>query len=60
MKVKDIHGQFLEITDLDKAIRQTEIFKDYKHDKGFENFNNQQKAYWTDLHKKLLILKQQK
>lgn len=61
MKIKDLKGQFLEIIDLDKAIRQAEIFKDYKYEnKEFENINAERKSYWTDLYKKLLILKQQK
>lgn len=61
MKIKDVHDQFFEIIDLDKAIRQAEIFKDYKYEnKEFENFNSERKAYWTDLYEKLIILKKQK
>jgi len=58
MKIKDLHGKGIEITDLEKAINQAENFKGYSHqDKSFAEFDKRQKAYWTDIFEKLLILK---
>ena len=58
MKIKDLHGKSIEITDLEKAIKQAEIFKDYSHeDKSYADFDKRQKAYWTDIYIKLLQIK---
>lgn len=58
MKIKDLHGKSIEVTDLDKAIQQAGNFKEYAHqDKSFEEFDKKQKAYWTDIYNKLLLLK---
>jgi len=58
MRIKDLHGKGIEITDLEKAIKQAETFKGYSHqDKSFAEFDKRQKAYWTDIYEKLLILK---
>ncbi|MFC4163348.1 hypothetical protein ACFOWU_06780 [Epilithonimonas zeae] len=58
MKIKDLHGKGLEITYLEKAIKQAETFKGYSHqDKSFAEFDKRQKAYWADIYEKLFILK---
>ena len=58
IKIEDLHGKGIEITDLEKAIKQAKTFKGYSHqDKSFAEFDKRQKAYWTDIYKKLLILK---
>ncbi|MGH1517037.1 hypothetical protein [Chryseobacterium sp. JK1] len=58
MKIKDLHGKSIEVTDLDKAIWQAENFKEYAHeDQSFLSYDKKQKAYWTDIYNKLLQLK---
>ncbi|UZT98936.1 hypothetical protein ODZ84_05025 [Chryseobacterium fluminis] len=59
MNIKDLHGNNIEVTDLEKAIQQAENLKDHEHeDKSFAEFDARQKAYWTDVYNKLLLLKQ--
>jgi len=58
MKITDLNGESLEVTDLDKTIKQAEIFKDYEHEnKDFKDLDNRHKSYWNDLYQKLQILK---
>lgn len=58
MKVTDLNGFTLEVTNLDEAIRQSEAFVAYGQvGDDFSVFNERQRAYWSDLHQKLLILK---
>jgi hypothetical protein len=58
MKIRDIKGSFIEVTDLDQAIKQAKDFKDMKHeDESFAEFDKKQQAYWTDMYNKLIALK---
>ncbi|QES88555.1 hypothetical protein [Rhizosphaericola mali] len=58
MNLTDLNGFTLEVTNLDEAIRQSEAFFAYSQvDGDFSEFNKKQRAYWYDLHHKLLILK---
>lgn len=58
MKIKDLHGKSIEVTDLEKALKQAENFKGYSQkDKSFAEFDRKQKAYWTNIYDKLLLLK---
>ena len=58
MKVTDLNGFDLEVTDLDEAIRQSAAFVAYGQDgDDYSEFNKKQKNYWMDLHGKLLNLK---
>lgn len=58
MNIKDLHGRSIEVTDLEKAIQQADNLKDYEHeDTSFADFDARQKAYWTDVYNKLLLLK---
>ncbi|HSH66414.1 MAG TPA: hypothetical protein VLB84_11615 [Bacteroidia bacterium] len=60
MKIKDLNGYQIEVTDLDEAIRITAEYKEYKHkDKKFSEFDKRQKAYWTDMYEKLTTVKKQ-
>jgi hypothetical protein len=60
MKIKDINGLEIEVTDLDRAIEITADYKEYEHvDKSFSEFDKRQKAYWTDMHDKLIAIRQQ-
>ncbi|QES88944.1 hypothetical protein [Rhizosphaericola mali] len=58
MNVTDLNGFELEVTYLDEAIRQSSEFSSYGQVGGdCSKFNEKQKAYWSDLHEKLLTLK---
>lgn len=60
MKVTDLNGCPIEVTDLDEAIKMTAQYKEYEHiNKGFSEFDKRQKAYWTDMHDKLSAIKKQ-
>lgn len=46
MKIKDLHGKSIEVTELDKAIKQAENFKSYTHeDENFAEFDKIQNLY---------------
>lgn len=58
MKVMDLHGCEIEVTDLKEAIKTAKSNIGYSHeDKSFSDFDTRQKAYWTDIHKKLTAIK---
>ena len=58
MKITDLNGFPIEVTDLDEAIKVTTEFKEYAHeDKNYSDFDRRQKAYWRDMHQKLMELK---
>ena len=60
MKITDLNGCLIEVTDLDEAIQISSDYKQYKHeDKSFSDFDKRQNAYWTDIHKKLIAIKKQ-
>lgn len=61
MKIEDLNGCQIEVTDLDKAISITaEYTKDRHKDKSFSKADKRLKAYWKDMHKKLLKLKRER
>lgn len=58
MQVTDLNGYAIEVTDLDEAIRKAAEYKGYRHkDVSFLTFDKRQKAYWTDMYKKLTAVK---
>lgn len=60
MKVTDLNGYEIEVTDLKEAIRIAKRNTGYSHeDKIFSDFDKRQNAYWTDIHKKLIAIKEQ-
>jgi len=60
MKITDLNGYPIEVTNLDEAIRIAKEYKGYRHkDKSFSEFDKRQCAYWTDMHEKLSALKEQ-
>ncbi len=60
MKIIDLNGCPIEITDLNEAIIMAEDRKDYRHvNKGYENFDKERNAYWTDVYEKLVKIKEQ-
>lgn len=56
MKIKDLNGYEIEVTDLKKAIEQTAGFKNLHHIPPLPTDKGRQE-YWTDLHGKLVKLK---
>ncbi|SJN50490.1 hypothetical protein [Sphingobacterium sp. JB170] len=60
MKVTDLNGCPIEITDLDEAIRITADYREYRHgDRSFSDFDKAKNAYWSDMHEKLTAMKEQ-
>ncbi|GAA0886467.1 hypothetical protein GCM10009120_50660 [Sphingobacterium siyangense subsp. cladoniae] len=58
MKVTDLNGCEIEVTDLKEAIKIAKRNTGYSHeDKSFSEFDKRQKAYWTDIHEKLTTIK---
>lgn len=57
MKVTDINGFQIEITDLNEAIEDAEYFKDCHHIPPTESDKERQK-YWADMHEKLKAIKE--
>lgn len=59
MKVTDLNGCEIEITNLKEAIKIAKRNTGYSHeDKSFSEFDKRQKAYWTDIHEKLTAIKE--
>lgn len=56
MKVKDLNGYLIEVTDLDKAIEMAEFFKDCHHTPP-RPIDKENQKYWRDMYEKLLKLK---
>lgn len=58
MKVTDLNGYQIEVTDLDEAMLITAEYKGHRHkDKSFSELDKRLNSYWTDLHRKLSQLK---
>lgn len=58
MKVTDLNGCEIEITNLKEAIKIAKRNTGYSHeDKSFSEFDKRQKAYWTHIHEKLTAIK---
>lgn len=59
MYITDLNGCLIEVTDLEKAIKITAEYRQYRHkDKSFSDFDKRQKAYWTDMYEKLKAIKE--
>ncbi|MBZ4190815.1 MULTISPECIES: 3-isopropylmalate dehydratase [Bacteroidota] len=59
MKIRNNKGQWIEVTDLNKAIRQAGWYKTYQHNPPVES-DKERQAYWADMHEKLKALKTKK
>ena len=58
MKVTDLNGYQIEVTNLKEAIRITKRYTKYRHeDKSYTDFDKRQNAYWTDMYEKLTAIK---
>ena len=61
MKIKDLNGCTIEITNLNDAIQITRRYKQYEQEnKGFSELDKKLNRYWTDMYEKLLKIKSQK
>ncbi|WP_099365167.1 3-isopropylmalate dehydratase [Sphingobacterium sp. 1.A.4] len=58
MKIRVKNGNWIEVTDLEKAIRQTGWYKEYQHNPPVES-DKERHVYWADMHEKLIALKEQ-
>ena len=59
MKVTDLNGCPIEITDLNEAIRVTKRYKKYRHEnESYSDYDKKQNAYWTDMYEKLTTIKE--
>ncbi|EJL74407.1 hypothetical protein [Chryseobacterium populi] len=56
MKITDIYGYSIEITDLQKAIEMAEFFKDCHHTPPHPT-DKERQEYWQDMYEKLIKLK---
>lgn len=59
MKIRDKNGQWIEVTDLKKAIRQAGWYKEYQHNPPTKS-DRERQEYWTDMYEKLKALKTKK
>ena len=58
MKVKDLNGCEIKVSNLDEAIRITAEYKEYEHiNDGFSELDKRLNRYWTDMYEKLSKLK---
>lgn len=58
MKLTDLKGYPIEVTDLNEAIRITKRYTKYRHeDKSYTDFDKRQNVYWTDMYEKLTAIK---
>ena len=59
MQITDLMGNKLTVTDLDKALHHAELFQDFRHtDKSYAGLDKRLTEYWSDIHAKLLKIKQ--
>jgi hypothetical protein len=56
MKITDLNGQQIEVTDFTAALEQAEYFKDCHHIPPDPVADKRQQAYWTDIYNKLTAL----
>lgn len=56
MKITDLNGQEITVTDLNAAIAQAADFKDCRHDPPEPIADSRQQTYWTDIYHKLIQL----
>lgn len=58
MKVIDLAGRPIRVTDLEAAIRQADSFRNqYHEDTRFTELDKRLRAYWEDFYQKLIVLR---
>ncbi len=59
MKIIDLNGKEIAITDLMLAIMQADDYCHYRHlDPAFASHDERLNKYWQDFHQKLLLLQE--
>lgn len=59
MHIIDNNDDRIEITDLQKAIAQAKMFKDFRHtDASYRKIDKRLRKYWSNIYRKLLQLQQ--
>lgn len=56
MKIIDLKGEKIEITNLEEALKQAQFFKDC-YDEENRILSEERKKYWQDIYKKLKKIK---
>ena len=56
MKIMDLNGEQIEVTDLTAAIEQAAYFKNCYHIPPQPIADSRQQAYWSDIYNKLIAL----
>ena len=56
MKIIDLKGEKIEITNLEEALKQAQTFKDCYDEKN-QILSEERKKYWQDIYKKLKKMK---
>lgn len=60
MKITDLNGCPIEVTNLNQAIKMAGQYKEYHHeDKNFSEFDKRRRTYWADMYEKLRAIKKQ-
>ncbi|MEO6849703.1 MAG: hypothetical protein ABI166_03705 [Mucilaginibacter sp.] len=58
MKIIDLEGKEITVTDLELAIMQADDYRHYRHiDPSFKQLDQGLQAYWEDVYQKLLGLR---
>jgi hypothetical protein len=58
MKIIDLDGKEIEVTNLDLAVMQADDYRHYRHtDLSFKLLDEGLQAYWEDVYQKLLRLR---
>lgn len=58
MQIIDLNGKSITVTNLDEAISQTELFKNFQHENPeYRILDNKLNMYWKDIFEKLMKIK---
>ena len=59
MKIRDIYGETLVVTDLDEALAQADEFRGYRYtNNSCGEFEEERRIYWKDIYTKLKELEE--
>lgn len=59
MKIIDLYGETLEVTDLDEALAQADEFRGYSStNNSCNDFEEERRIYWEDIYTKLRQLEE--
>ncbi|MEZ2338373.1 hypothetical protein AB6735_22185 [Mucilaginibacter sp. RCC_168] len=58
LKIIDLEGKEIAVTDLSLAILQADDYRHYRHvDPEYADFDEKKRRYWEDVYQKLIRLK---